>query len=82
MSLKNETREAFQSTKSFYRDYTEGMTRKRLEREFQADSDRLRALYREAIGANRTDIDPRKIPIHIKATRLFSALSDRIKSTR
>ncbi|HKI44782.1 MAG TPA: PP2C family protein-serine/threonine phosphatase [Balneolales bacterium] len=82
MSLKNETREAFQYTKSFYRDYTDGMTRKRMGREFQADSDRLRALYREAIGANRTDIDPRKIPIHIKATRLFEALSERLKPTR
>ncbi len=82
MSLKNETREAFQYTKSLYRDYTNGMSRKRFEQEFQADSDRLRALYEEVIGAGRSNVDPHRIPLHIKVMRLFSALSQRLKPAR
>lgn len=80
MSLRNETREAFQSTKSFYKEYTSGMTRKRLERDLHADSSRIKALYREAVGENEENHV--RIGPHIKLMRLFNALSKRLNPTR
>lgn len=81
MSLRNETREAFQSTKSFYKEYTAGMTRKRLERDLHADSTRIIALYREAVGETG-EKGAERIGPHIKVIRLFSALSRRLNPTR
>ncbi|HKJ34826.1 MAG TPA: SpoIIE family protein phosphatase, partial [Balneolales bacterium] len=82
MSLKNETREAFQSTKSFYREYTKGMTRQRLGRDFHADSTRLKELYKEAVGEDEESESGRKLGPHIKGMRLFNALSKRLNPTR
>jgi sigma-B regulation protein RsbU (phosphoserine phosphatase) len=82
MSLKNETREAFQSTKSFYREYTEGMTRQRLGRDFHADSTRLIKLYKEAVGEEELAEEGHKVGPHIKVMRLFNALSKRLNPTR
>lgn len=82
MSLKNEAQSAFQSTKSFYKDYVSGMTRERLGKEFLADSDRIRQLYKEAIGEELDERQKLEIPAHIKILRLFSALGQRLNPTR
>lgn len=79
MSLKNEARSAFQNTKSFYKEYVSGMTRERLGKEFYEDTDRLKQLYREAIGE---DIEKSGIPRHNKMLRLFSSLTQRLNPTR
>lgn len=74
MSLKNETREIF-------REYTQGMSRRRLGRDFQADTNRLVALYEEAVGVDKL-AEGEKIGPFTKILRLFSALSRRLNPTR
>lgn len=82
MSLKNEAHGRFQNTRVFYRQYTEGMTSKQINREFHADSTRLLELYREAVGS-RIDKETNKVvPLHIRAMRLFSALVRRLSPAR
>ncbi len=82
MSLKNEAQSAFQSTKSFYREYVQGMNRERLGRELQADSERIKQLYDEAIGEGENQEKQQHLPFHIKVLRLFSALGQRLNPTR
>ncbi len=82
MSLKNEAQSAFQSTKSFYREYVQGMNRERVGRELQADSERLKQLYEEAIRSGDEQEQKRHLPFHIKLLRLFSALGQRLNPTR
>ncbi|MGM0588858.1 MAG: PP2C family protein-serine/threonine phosphatase [Bacteroidota bacterium] len=82
MSLKNEAQSAFQSTKSFYKEYVEGMSRERLGKEFLADSDRIKQLYREAIASDNEQRPAHDIPTHQKITRLLSALTKRLNSAR
>lgn len=82
MSLKNESKETLESTKSFYREYTDDMTRERFSREFHADTDRLLELYKDAIGSEVDDITGEPIPLHVKAGRLFKSLSMRLNPTR
>jgi phosphoserine phosphatase RsbU/P len=82
MSLKNESKETLESTKSFYREYTDDMTRERFTREFHADTDRLMELYKEAIGSDVDEITGEPIPLHVKAGRLFKSLSMRLNPTR
>ncbi|MDZ7773281.1 MAG: PP2C family protein-serine/threonine phosphatase [Balneolaceae bacterium] len=82
MSLKNEAQSAFQSTKSFYKEYVSGMSRERFNREIYEDTDRLKQLYEEAIGADLERSKGRKLPGHIKFLRLFSALTQRLNPTR
>lgn len=82
MSLKNEAQSAFQSTKSFYREYIQGMNRERVGRELQADSERLKQLYDEAISSGKDHEKRRHVPFHSKLLRLFSALGQRLNPTR
>lgn len=82
MSLKNESKETLESTKSFYREYTDDMTRERFSREFHADTDRLMELYKDAIGSDVDEITGEPIPLHVKAGRLFKSLSMRLNPTR
>lgn len=49
-SLDNEARTGSRTTGTFYRDYTRGMTPRQIGKEFQDDSRRLLALYRQAVG--------------------------------
>jgi phosphoserine phosphatase RsbU/P len=82
MSLKNESKEALESTKSFYREYTDDMTRERFSREFHADTDRLKELYKEAIGSDVDEVTGEPIALHVKMGRLFKSLSMRLNPTR
>lgn len=81
MGLKNEAQSAFQNTKSFYKEYVSGMTRKRIGKEFYKDTDRLKQLYSEAVNE---DIERKseKVPGHLKVLKLFSALTQRLNPTR
>jgi len=82
MGLKNEAQSAIQHTKSFYKEYVSGMTRERLGKEFYEDTDRLKQLYRDAIGEDIEKAKGRKLPGHVKFLRLFSSLTQRLNPTR
>jgi phosphoserine phosphatase RsbU/P len=82
MGLKNEANQAYESTKSLYREYTQGMTRETLGREFHADSGKLKQLYHEAIGASPDDPDASNIGAVEKIDRLTRALSLRMSPVR
>lgn len=82
MGLKNETQSAFQNTKSFYKEYISGMTRKRMGKEFYKDTDRLKQLYAEAVGEDIDQKADKTVPGHLKIMRLFSALTQRLNPTR
>ncbi len=83
MGLKNEAQSAFQNTKSFYKEYVSGMTRKRLGKEFYNDTDRLKQLYDEAISDGDSERERgRQLPGHVKFLRLFSSLTQRLNPTR
>ena len=80
MSLKNEAQEGF-GTKKFYQEYVSGMNRDRISKELNADTDRLKLLYKEAVE----DIERQQgmqLPGHIKFMRLFSDLTQRLNPTR
>lgn len=82
MSLKNEASSDINNTRSFYREYISGMNRERLGREFHADTDRLKQLYKEATGEDREEALGRSLPVHVKVMRLFSSLARRLNPTR
>ncbi len=82
MSLKNEANNALNETRSIYREYTTGMTRENLGREFHADSKRLKALYKEAIGNEFDEESGEPVAITVKFKRLVSALSIRMNPVR
>ncbi len=82
MGLKNEAQSAFQDTKSFYKEYVSGMTKERIGKEFYEDTDRLKQLYRDAIGEEIERARGRELPGHIKFLRLFSSLTQRLNPTR
>lgn len=82
MSLKNEANQAYQSTRSFYKEYTRGMTREQLGREFHADSNRLKELYKEAVGADFDEKTGEKVDLLTKFERLAKALSIRMSPVR
>ncbi len=80
MSLKNEAQKGY-GTKKFYKDYVSGMSRERFSREFSADTDRLKMVYKEAVE----DIERQQgqqLPGHVKFLRLFSNLAQRLNPTR
>lgn len=52
MSLKNEAQTAFEDTKTFYKEYVSGMSRKQLEKEFNQDTNRLKELYVEVLDSD------------------------------
>ncbi|MEX0684914.1 MAG: PP2C family protein-serine/threonine phosphatase [Balneolales bacterium] len=82
MSLKNEAYGRFQNTRMFYRQYTEGMTPQRINREFHADSTRLYELYKEAVGSRIDKATNKVVPFHTRVMRLFSALVRRLSPAR
>ena len=82
MALKNEAQSTVKNTKTFYKAYVSGMTRERLGREFSADSNRLKQLYKEATGEEDEAVTGQPIPAHIKVLRLFSSLGQRLNPTR
>lgn len=80
MSLKNETRQVYENTKTFYREYTRGMTSRRLGKEFKADSRRIKELYDEAIGSESSE--PAHKSGNIRFFRLLSSLVTRLTPAR
>lgn len=80
MSLKNETRQAFRSTKSFYREYTRDMTAERIGKEFHDDSRRLMQLYYDAVGIKPQEKLEKRPPLNI--FRLFTSLVARLTPVR
>ncbi|MDZ7714755.1 MAG: PP2C family protein-serine/threonine phosphatase [Balneolaceae bacterium] len=82
MGLKNEAQSALQNTKSLYKEYVSGMTKERLGKEFYKDTDRLKQLYKDAIGEDMERAEGQEIPGHIKFFRLFSSLTQRLNPTR
>lgn len=82
MGLKNEAQTAYRNTKSFYKEYISGMTRERMGKELYEDTDRLKQLYKEAIGEDIDKATRKQLPAHIKFLRLASALTRRLNPTR
>jgi len=82
MSLKNETKTPLSQTKSFYREYTSGMTRQQFERDFQTDTKRLQALYKEALGDTTDAETGKEVGSFEKGIRFVSALTKRMNPTR
>ena len=75
MGLKNET-------KSFYREYVSGMNSQQLGKEFHADSDRLKKLYRDAIHEANPDEPADNIPAFQKFLSVLTALTKRLNPVR
>lgn len=82
MSLKNEAQQAYKSTRSLYEEYTRGMTRETLGREFHADSTRLKEIYHEAVGATPDDPQAKHISFMDKFDRITRALAMRMSPVR
>jgi serine phosphatase RsbU (regulator of sigma subunit) len=81
LSLKNETKTALQTTRSFYKEYVTGMNRQRFNKEFRSDRERLKQLYKEAVE----DIERaqgHRLPGHLRFMRLMSDLTQRLNPTR
>ncbi len=81
MSLDNETRQAY-DTKSFYKEYTDGMTADVIGRGFHEDSTRLKSLYKEAIQSESKDESSEPVPVHERFLRLMGALGKRLSPVR
>jgi len=82
MSLKNETKSPLSQTKSFYKEYTTGMSREQFEKDFQTDSRRLKDLYTEALGDVNDPETGEEIGFFEKSIRIISALTRRMNPTR
>ena len=82
MSLKNEAKQAYHHTRSLYQEYTRDMNRETLGRDFSADSQRLKELYREAIGAGTGELERADISFMTKFDRLTRALALRMSPVR
>lgn len=80
MSLDNETREKFQNTRKFYREYVRDMTPERIGKEFHDDSRRLMDLYYDAVGLKKNDSDKERGSLQV--FRLFSSLFSRLSPAR
>ncbi|MEX0770913.1 MAG: SpoIIE family protein phosphatase [Balneolaceae bacterium] len=82
MSLKNEAQSAFKDTKSFYREYISGMDRETIGKQFHADSDRLRELYRDAVEKDVLEKKEHSGSSLQKFYRFFLAMTKRLNPTR
>lgn len=80
MSLKNEAQSGY-GTKKFYQDYVSGMSRERISKELNADTERLKLLYKEAVEDMERQ-QGRTLPGHVKFMQLFSDLTQRLNPTR
>lgn len=81
MSLKNQTKQSY-DTKSFYKEYTDGMTADTIGRGFHEDSTRLRQLYYEAVGDAISKETGEPVPVHERFLRLFGTLGNRMSPIR
>jgi phosphoserine phosphatase RsbU/P len=82
MGLKNEAQSAFKDTKHFYQEYTSGMNRETIGRDIQADSDRIKQLYYEAIENQKKQGDTGELTGIQKFYRFFLSLTQRLNPTR
>ncbi len=82
MSLKNESKQAMEDTRSLYREYTEGMTRERISRELQSDTKRLKELFNEAAGSDTDDKTGEPVPFVARAGRFIKVVTGRMNPTR
>ena len=80
MSLENETRQTFERTRKFYREYTRDMTAERIGKELHDDSRRLMELYYDAVGVSRKEADQKKPPVRV--FKLMSSLLSRLTPGR
>lgn len=81
MGLKNEAGSKY-GTKKFYREYVSGMNTRQLGREFHADSDRLKELYRDAVREVNPTVPPDEVSAFQKFLSLLSALTRRLNPVR
>lgn len=79
MGLKNEAQSAFEDTKTFYREYVSGMSRKQLQKEFNQDTSRLKDLYIEVIGSEEYNRRGNGLQ---KFYRFFLSLTKRLNPIR
>ena len=82
MNLKNEAQSAFKDTRDFYREYVSGMSRKSISKDIQADSERIKQLYREAVEAEQVQEPGKKVSGVQKFFRFFLAMTKRLNPTR
>lgn len=82
MSLKNESKSIIQSSKRYVDQYTEGMTRDRIEIDYKADRERLKKLYDDTVITQYEREKALDVPFHIQLGRLFTALVMRLNPTR
>jgi phosphoserine phosphatase RsbU/P len=82
MGLKNEAQSAFKDTKHFYQEYTSGMNREAIGRDIQADSERIKELYFEAIQNQKKGGETEDLSGIQKFYRFFLSLTQRLNPTR
>jgi phosphoserine phosphatase RsbU/P len=82
MGLKNEAQTAFRDTKHFYREYISGMTRESIGRDIQADSERIKQLYFEAVESQKRQGETGELSGIQKFYRFFLSLTQRLNPTR
>ncbi len=80
-SLDNETKQS-KDRFAAYREYTSGITREQIEKDLQSDTNRLKALYKEALGDVRDPKTGQEIGVLEKFNRIVGALSSRMNPTR
>lgn len=77
ITVKNETQSTLSNTRNFAREYLSGMTPERLGAELNADKNRLRLLYDEAVGEQG-----KNLPAPAKVIALIGSLTRRLNPTR
>ncbi len=82
MSLKNETQSVLHKSKYYVGQYTEGMTRERINIDYKADRERLQKLYHDTVVTEQEHRTGEEIGIHVKIGRLFTALVQRLNPVR
>jgi phosphoserine phosphatase RsbU/P len=82
MGLKNEAQSAFKDTKHFYQEYISGMNRETIGKDIQADSERIRQLYYEAIENQKRIGETSELSGIQKFYRFFLSLTQRLNPTR
>lgn len=82
MGLKNEAQSAIKDTKHFYREYVSGMSRESIGRDIQADSERIKQLYYEAVESQKKNADTGELSGIQKFYRFFLSLTQRLNPTR
>lgn len=81
MSLKNEAKSAFRETREFYSEYMSGMSRETIGKEFEADTTRIKQLYKDVIE-EETRRNGRRLTGTQKVKHFFLTMSKRLNPTR